>query len=102
MAFVVLSALAGCSSKSASKAPTAQTTPSGARQGASTTALSGSNTSIAGPGMSGAVPNVSASGGVKTLPVTAAVRQSLLDAGAAHHNLASSDYTGLVPGKTYY
>jgi hypothetical protein len=38
----------------------------------------------------------------QNLPVTPAVRQSLVDAGAAHHHLAPSDYTGLRAGDTYY
>lgn len=39
---------------------------------------------------------------VQNLVVTAAVRQSLLAAGAAHQQLAVSDYTGLAAGETYY
>ncbi len=38
----------------------------------------------------------------KSLAVTPAVRQSLLDAAAALHQLPASDYAGLAPGRTYY
>lgn len=36
------------------------------------------------------------------LIVTPAVRQSLLDAGAAYHQLPVKDYVGLAQGMTYY
>jgi hypothetical protein len=36
------------------------------------------------------------------LRVTAAVRASLLAAGAANHSLPVADFTGLAPGRTYY
>src|SRR5271155_3431163 len=40
--------------------------------------------------------------GAQNLPVTSAVRTALLDAGASHYGLASSDFTGLGQGTTYY
>jgi hypothetical protein len=39
---------------------------------------------------------------VQNLAVTDAVRESLLEAGAASHDLSVSDYIGLDPGTTYY
>jgi len=36
------------------------------------------------------------------LPVTDAVRQELINAGAAVNNIPPSQYTGLAPGLTYY
>jgi len=38
----------------------------------------------------------------QNLSVTPAVIKSLLQAGAAYHQLPTSDYTGLDPGTTYY
>ena len=38
----------------------------------------------------------------ENLPVTAAVRTQLVEAGAALNGLPGADYTGLVPGDTYY
>ena len=38
----------------------------------------------------------------KNLVVTPAVRASLLDAGAAYHQLPVKDYVGLAKGMTYY
>jgi hypothetical protein len=38
----------------------------------------------------------------KNLVVTSAVRTSLLDAGAAYHQLPVKDYVGLAKGMTYY
>jgi len=43
-----------------------------------------------------------APGTVQNLPVTAAVRQSLVAAGAASHQLTPADYAGLRAGETYY
>lgn len=40
--------------------------------------------------------------GVTNLKVTDQIRAQLLDAGAASKGLSPSDFTGLVPGKTYY
>ncbi|HET6963750.1 MAG TPA: hypothetical protein VFH58_03195 [Acidimicrobiales bacterium] len=40
--------------------------------------------------------------GVENLRVSDAVRSELIGAGAASHGLPASDYTGLVPGETYY
>jgi hypothetical protein len=34
--------------------------------------------------------------------VTDAIRAQLLAAGASYHGLATSDYTGLIAGETYY
>jgi hypothetical protein len=38
----------------------------------------------------------------KDLSVTPAVIKSILQAGAAEHQLPTTDYTGLAPGTTYY
>jgi predicted lipoprotein with Yx(FWY)xxD motif len=43
-----------------------------------------------------------APGVAKNLLVTPAVRASLLDAGAAYHQLPVKDYVGLAKGMTYY
>ncbi len=40
--------------------------------------------------------------GAENLPVTSAVRIALVDAGASHYGLASSAFTGLGQGTTYY
>jgi hypothetical protein len=38
----------------------------------------------------------------KNLTITPAVRSQLVNAGAATHELPAKDFTGLVPGSTYY
>jgi hypothetical protein len=50
---------------------------------------------------SGATPTPSAAG-AHNLVAGSAVRAALVAAGAQSHGLAASDYTGLVPGETYY
>jgi len=52
-----------------------------------------------------AMPVAAAAGpapGAENLPVTSAVRTALVDAGAKHYGLASSAFTGLGQGTTYY
>src|SRR5580658_7744240 len=48
------------------------------------------------------LPASGAPGVAKNLFVTPAVRTSLLDAGAAYHQLPVKDYVGLAKGMTYY
>jgi predicted lipoprotein with Yx(FWY)xxD motif len=48
------------------------------------------------------LPAAGAPGVAKNLIVTTAVRTSLLDAGAAYHQLPAKDYVGLAKGMTYY
>ena len=48
------------------------------------------------------VSTTSGLGVVQNLRVTLGVRQSLLRAAAAFHQLPTSDYAGLRPGETYY
>jgi hypothetical protein len=93
-AFVV----AGCTSGSTSSK--SATTIPGSGQVNSTTVPGASSSSTTQVATSG-VTTTSLSG-TGNLPVTDAVRQSLLEAGAAHQNLPASDYTGLRPGETYY
>jgi predicted lipoprotein with Yx(FWY)xxD motif len=50
----------------------------------------------------GAALPASGTGVAKNLIVTPAVRASLLDAGAAYHQLPAKDYVGLAKGMTYY
>jgi predicted lipoprotein with Yx(FWY)xxD motif len=52
--------------------------------------------------MGASVPASGAPGVAKNLVVTPAVRASLLDAGAAYHQLPAKDYVGLAKGMTYY
>jgi len=56
------------------------------------------------PNSAGATTTTLAPTGGKTvnLVVTSIVRQSLLDAAAAYHQLPASDYTGLRAHETYY
>jgi hypothetical protein len=44
----------------------------------------------------------SATASAKNLPANSATRTKLVKAGAASHQLPAADYTGLVPGETYY
>jgi hypothetical protein len=83
--------LVACSSGS----PAARRTSSGPGAGASTGTRSSGSSSTPGGSAGGAGPG-------QNLPVTSDVRAQLLAAGAALHGLPSSDYTGLVPGTTYY
>jgi hypothetical protein len=91
LAGIVVCGLAACSSGSS----TSGTSTSGSSSGGSSTSV------IPAPAVSPA-SSTTAAGGVQNLPVTTAVRQSLLDAGAAHQSLPTSDYTGLRAGATYY
>jgi hypothetical protein len=50
---------------------------------------------------SGATPTTSPAG-AQNLVAGSTVRAALVAAGAQSHGLAASDYTGLVPGETYY
>jgi predicted lipoprotein with Yx(FWY)xxD motif len=52
--------------------------------------------------LSASLPASGAPGVAKNLIVTPAVRASLLDAGAAYHQLPVKDYLGLAKGMTYY
>jgi ABC-type Fe3+-hydroxamate transport system substrate-binding protein len=72
--------LAACGSSGPSSSPATSTT--------TTTSPPGTTTTVAQT--------------VQNLVVTPTVRQSLLVAGAAHKQLAVSDFTGLAAGETYY
>ena len=60
--------------------------------------------SAGAPAGSGSTSSSAGSGSqlAENLPVTDQLRSQLLIAGAAMHSLPASDYTGLLPGKTYY
>jgi len=83
-----LGLLCGCSS-SGTKTAVATTT--------SSTPVRTTASSPLSTGTAGATTAVA-----QNVPVTDAVRQSLLEAGAALNKLPVSDYLGLAPGKTYY
>ena len=76
--------------------------------GASTTTVASSTTTTTAPTTTTSttttttLATTTTSAAARNVVVTAAVRQSLLDAGAAYHQLPASDYTGLTAGKTYY
>jgi hypothetical protein len=91
--------MTGCTDKSASSK--AVTTTLGAGQDTSTPVVNASRSSTTDTGTSSGVAATTLKGS-QNLPVSDAVRQSLLDAGAAHQNLPPTDYTGLRPGETYY
>jgi hypothetical protein len=61
---------------------------------------SASSTTTSSPSGIGTTTTLSTT--VENLHVTPAIREALLAAGAAGHNLPVSDYTGLAPGLTYY
>jgi len=85
-----LGLLCGCSSSGTKTS--AVTTSSTSRQTSSASSPSGRPTTTAGTTTPVA----------QNVPVTDAVRQSLLEAGAALNKLPVSDYLGLAPGRTYY
>lgn len=89
---LVAAALAACGSASPVARRASSTT---AAAGASSGGRSSGSASTTGGSGSGA-------GQAENLPVTSSVRAELLGAGATLHSLPSSDYTGLVPGTTYY
>jgi hypothetical protein len=86
-------ALAGCSSTSTSGSGTTTTSAASAT---STTGAPSTTTTTAAPA------TTTTTGVAQNLPVTDAVRASLLAAIAASRNLPVSDYTGLTAGDTYY
>jgi outer membrane murein-binding lipoprotein Lpp len=79
-------ALAGCSSGPPSASVTK---PAGSTSAPSTASSSSTTPATQNPA-------------TENLTVTAAVSAALLQAGAALNGLQASDYTGLVPGATYY
>jgi hypothetical protein len=84
--------LTGCSSSPPSSSSTTTTAAS------TTTSTSTSTSSTSAP----TTTTTTSATGVTNLSVTDQLRTDLLDAGAAHHSLPPSDYTGLQPGLTYY
>lgn len=72
---------------------------------ASSAALGACGAGASSPSTTTTVPpstTVASAGVAHNLVASAAVRTSLLDAGAAYHGLAPSDYVGLDPKMTYY
>jgi|HubBroStandDraft_1064217.scaffolds.fasta_scaffold15902_7 hypothetical protein len=80
--------LAGCSS--------------GSNQPKSSTPVAGSTSVTSASASTAPPPSTTTSPATRNLVVTDAVRAALLQAGAALKGLPVSDFTGLVPGMTYY
>jgi len=89
-----LAVLAGCGSSSHPSTTTGGATSAGS---STTQTATGSST---GAGSTGSSTTSTTS--AQNLHVTTALRAQLVQAGAASHSLTAADYTGLVPGRTYY
>jgi cytoskeletal protein RodZ len=101
--------LAGCSSggNQGTGTSTSTTRPhttgtSGAAASSTSSSSSTSSTTVASSSTSTPGSSTTSSTAVQNLTVTDTLRSQLLAAGAAAVHLSPSDYTGLVPGLTYY